>query len=182
MKKFFALILTLAMVMAMSTTAFAAEGSGTVTTDGGTQNIDVSAKYQTGATTPDVVSVDVAWGAMEFTYSVGGEHKWNPADHTYIDNTSASWSASGNTVTVTNHSNVDVKVGFAFAPVTGSNVTGSFAYNKTATENVVTLTKGVEGKYAEADSVVATLTLAGEVPAEQTSFTKVGTITVTINK
>ena len=182
MKKFFAIILTLAMVMAMSTTAFAAEGSSTIKNDGGTQNIDVSAKYETGATTPDVVSVDVAWGAMEFTYSVGGEHKWNPADHTYTDDTSASWSASGNTVTVTNHSNVDVNVGFVFKAETGSAVTGSFSYNKTATENVVTLAKGVVNQYDNADSVVATLALDGEVPAEQTSFEKVGTITVTINK
>lgn len=182
MKKFFAMILTLAMVMAMSTTAFAAEGSDTVKTDGGTQNIDVSAKYQTGATTPDVVSVDIAWGAMEFTYSVDGSHEWNPADHTYTDKTNAIWSASGNTVKVTNHSNVDVNVAFAFAAKAGSSVTGSFAYDKTATENKVALTKGVENAYDAADSVTATLTLNGTVPSTQTDFATVGTITVTITK
>ena len=178
MKKFLSLALVLVMMMSLSVTAFAAEGSAENVGAGSGATIDVKAIYSSSASTPEIVSVDIAWGAMEFTYSVGGSHEWNPADHTYTDNTSASWSSSGNTVKVTNHSNVDVNVAFAFAAEAGSSVTGSFTYDKTATANTVALNKGVENAYAAADNVTATLTLGGTVPSTQTDFTKVGTITV----
>lgn len=178
MKKFFTAILTLAMVMAMSTTAFAAEGTGTVASDNGTQNIDVSAKYESGVTTPDVVSVDVAWGAMEFTYSVGGTKDWDATKHEYVTNTTASWAASGNTVTVTNHSNVAVKADFAFAADTAYNtVTGSF--DKASID-----LPSAEGKELNDTTLTGTttLTLGGTLADTVTALTKVGTITVTISK
>lgn len=168
MKKILSLILALALVMSLSVTAFAATGEGDTP-------IDVKAQYSTGATTPDVVSVNVEWGAMEFTYSVGGTHNWNADTHTYTDNTTATWTANENTVKVTNHSNVDVKVDFAFA-ATVNGVTGSFDVTTD------TLTKGVENAPDSADSVTTTLTLGGTLPSTQTTMAKVGTITVTIAK
>lgn len=169
MKKFVSLVLALVMVMSLTTTAFAA----TITT--GDQNIDVEAKYQDNTTTSTVYSVDVSWGAMQFTYTESGAMTWNPADHTYTDSTTAGWTANGNTVTVTNHSNADVTASFAFNALDAYNtVTGSFDI---ASE---TLDAGVVGGYDDADKVVATLTLAGTLAETVTDFTKVGTITVTI--
>lgn len=169
MKKIVSLILALAVLMTLSMTAFAA----TITT--GDQTIDVEAKYQDNTTTATVYSVDVSWGAMQFTYTESGAMTWNPGDHTYTDSTTAGWTANGNTVTVTNHSNADVTASFAFAALDAYNtVTGSFDIAS------ATLDAGVVDGYDAADKVVATLTLAGTLAETVTDFTKVGTITVTI--
>lgn len=169
MKKIVSLILALTLVMSLNITAFA------TTVGTGDQDIDVKGKYQDNTTAPTIYSVDVTWGAMEFTYTESGAMTWNPADHTYTDSTSAAWVANGNTVTVTNHSNAEVTASFAFKALDAYNtVTGSF---DVASE---TLDAGVVDGYDTADKVVATLTLAGTLAETVTDFTKVGTITVTI--
>lgn len=171
MKKLFSLALAVLMIASLSTSALAATNTGAAPT-----SIEVKAKYSGGVTTSEKISVDVEWGAMEFTYSVGGTRTWNPANHSYTDGSTASWTASGNTVIVTNHSNVAVTAGFAFTPKAESSVTGRF--------NVAskTLAAGVVGGYSSADKVISTLTLSGSVPATQTTFAQVGTINVTIAK
>jgi len=165
-------MLALLLVLAMSVNAFAAE----LDAQGESQDIDVKASYTTSATTPTVYSVDITWGAMEFTYSVGGTKDWNPADHSYSDNTTATWTASGNTVTVTNHSNDEVTASFAFAAKAGfETVTGSF-------DKASATLPSAEGKAVDATELAATatLTLAGTLAAETAANTTVGTITVTI--
>ena len=184
MKKFFAITLAIVMMMAMATTAFAAEGSSTKK-DGESQDITVNAKYNNGMTEQPVVSVNVAWGAMEFTYNVSGTQTWLPDSHTYSTNTGTpSWSASGNTVTITNHSNIDVKVKTEYKPEeTYKDITGTFSYTKTAgTDDFITLTRGQVNMKDSADNVVATLNLRGELASSVNASTKVGTITVTIKK
>lgn len=170
MKKFITATLALALALSMSVSAFAA------TNTGGDTTIDVKAKYAGSQTTAEVVSVDISWGAMQFTYSESGSRTWNPNNHSYTTSTEAGWSASGNTVTVTNHSNVNVAVGFDYEADTVTTAAGSFDIASKA------LTAGAEGKYAEADSVTAALTLTGTVPSTQTEFAKVGTVTVNIAK
>lgn len=172
MKKILSLILAMAIVMAMGTTAFAAF-EATIST--GEQSIDVEAKYQDSTTTTTVYSVDITWGAMEFTYAESGAMTWNPADHTYTDNTTAAWTASGNTITVTNHSNAAVTASFGFEALEDyDTVTGSF---EIASE---TLNAGVVDGYDSADNVTTTLKLEGTLAETVTDFTKVGTITVEI--
>lgn len=169
MKKIVSLILALTLVMSLNITAFA------TTVGTGDQDIDVKGKYQDNTTAPTIYSVDVTWGAMEFTYTESGAMTWNPADHTYTDSTSAAWVANGNTVTVTNHSNAEVTASFAFKALDAYNtVTGSFDITSEK------LDAGVVDGYDAADKVVATLTLAGTLAETVTDFTKVGTITVTI--
>lgn len=184
MKKFFAITIAIVMMIAMVATAFAAEGSSTKQ-DGETQDIAVNAKYNgSGTTEAPVISVNVAWDAMEFTYNVGGSKVWHADDHSYTTTTKSKWSATGNTVTVTNHSNIDVKVKTEYNPEeTYKGITGTFAYSKTADANgFITLTRGQVGKKDAADNVVATLTLSGNLSSSVSTSTKVGTITVTINK
>ena len=65
MKKLFATLLAVAMLASMSVTAFAPDD--TVTPAGGRKHISVNATYVAGAFTPDVISADTEWGAMEFT-------------------------------------------------------------------------------------------------------------------
>ncbi len=101
------------MLASMSVTAFAADD--TVTTDGG-KDISVNAKYVDGVITPpEVISADIEWGAMEFTYSVGGNKVWNAQTHQYtVTDATSGWSENGNTVKVTNHSNVNVSATLGF--------------------------------------------------------------------
>ena len=163
------------MLASMSVTAFAADD--TVTTDGGSKDISVNAKYVDGVSTPDVISADIEWGAMEFTYSVGGTKVWDAQNHQYT--------VTGNTVKVTNHSNVDVKTTFTYAAESCNTLTGAFTYDngKTAdSTGAVSLAKGVEGQVNAADYVTATLKLSGTPSDTMTDFTKVGTITVKITK
>lgn len=173
MKKLFAILLVLTLTCAMGVTAFAASDTLTGT---GSKDIDVKAQYADGTTTRDAYSVDLEWGAMEFTYSAAGQRVWNPATHTYTDSTTASWSANGNNVTVTNHSNTAVTTRFAFAKSVTENINDSINYSGDRT-----LTAGVEGSPTTAAKVTATLTLAGALDSSRTTLQKIGTVTVTLS-
>lgn len=173
MKKITTILLALALVFAMSTTAFAA----TIESSPGSQDIDVSAKYVGGVSVPTRYSVDVTWGAMEFTYTVSGTKVWDPETHTYTTSTQPTWTASGNTITVTNHSNTDITASFAFSALTAYNtVTGSFS-------STSLMLPTAEGK-AVNDAVLTgetSLTLGGTLASDITVFANVGTVIVTIS-
>ena len=114
MKKLGAAVLALAMAMSLCTTAFATYP--TITNIPNTQTIDVTGTYRNDAETS--YSVDIEWDPMAFTYTVLDSAIWNPETHSYSAGTGASeagtWSNTGNTFTVTNHSNKEVYVNVAF--------------------------------------------------------------------
>ena len=171
-KKFAVAVLAL---MLMATQAGMASAE-TMSGKNDSKSIDVKARYVDGITEPEVYSVDITWGSMEFTYSAAGTHEWNPGTHKYTDNTSASWTADGNDVTVVNHSNKDVKVDFAYAVAEGyGGVTGEFSVTTD------TLDAGVEDNADGADSVVTRLTLSGVLASNVLEFTKVGSVTVSLS-
>ena len=173
MKKTISFLLALVLVLTMSTTAFAA----TIESSPDSQDIDVNAKYVGGVSVPTRYSVDLTWGAMEFTYTVSGTKTWDPESHTYTTSTQPVWTASGNTITVTNHSNTDITASFAFSALTAYNtVTGSFS---SASLTLPT----AEGK-AVNDAVLTgqtSFTLGGTLASDITDFTNVGTVIVTIS-
>lgn len=173
MKKIVTILFALVLIPAMSITAFAA----TIENSSGSQDIDVSAKYVDSVSTPTKYSVDVTWGAMEFTYTVSGTKTWDPETHTYTTSTQPTWTASGNTITVTNHSNTDITASFTFSVLDVYNtVTGSFSSTS------LTLPTA-EGK-AVNDAVLTgktSLTLGGTLASDITVFTNVGTVIVTIS-
>lgn len=112
MKKIISLVLALVLVMSMSVTAFAADGNAT--NDGKTStSITVTGKYA-AASVKAVISVNISWGAMEFTYSEGSQGTWNPNTLQYDNSTEAGWTVNGNTIELTNHSNVPVNATFSF--------------------------------------------------------------------
>lgn len=173
MKKIVTILFALVLIPAMSITAFAA----TIENSSGSQDIDVSAKYVDSVSAPTKYSVDVTWGAMEFTYTVSGTKTWDPETHTYTASTQPAWTAGGNTITVTNHSNTDITASFAFSALNDYNtVTGSFSSTS------LTLPTA-EGK-AVNDAVLTgktSLTLGGSLASDITVFTNVGTVIVTIS-
>ena len=173
MKKFVFILLTLALVLVMSTTAFAE----TIENNPGSQDIDVSAKYVDSVSAPTKYSVDVTWGAMEFTYTVSGTKTWDPETHTYTASTQSAWTAGGNTITVTNHSNTDITASFAFSALTAyDTVTGSFS-------STSLMLPTAEGKAVNDPVLIGktSLTLGGTLASDITAFTNVGTVIVTIS-
>lgn len=173
MRKLFAILLAVAMMATMSMTAFAAEGSDPGNGNGDTVSITLTGKYQAGSDTAgEVVSVDVAWGAMEFTYTTAGV-KWDPSQHKTVTDGEAGWSASGNTITVTNHSNVGITAGFAFnSEITG--ITGAFSNDS------VSLERAAEDSALDSQKAEVTFNITSGSITDNTDA--LGTITVTINK
>ena len=174
MKKIFATLLAVAMLASMSVTAFAEENTGATPTE-----ITVTGKYTPGATTGEIISADIAWEAMDFTYTGASQGAWNPATHTYDGATEGGWSNNTPAITVTNHSNVAVNATLGFtASVTG--VVGTFT-EASGTENdgVLELATAEGTTLENAPKATANFGISGAaIDADKA----LGTITVTIAK
>ena len=115
----------------------------------------------------DIVSVDITWAAMEFTYSEG---TWNAATHTYEG---VGWKpdkTDGNKITVRNSGEVAVSVSYGYTP-TRSTVSGGF------TDGAAAVTAPVALPVKEEKS--AWLILNGK-PTESMNKAVLGSVTVTI--
>ena len=114
---------------------------------------------------PDVVSVDVTWGAMEFVYTEG---VWNASTHSY-DGTG--WEDNGTGyVTVSNTGLVDTAAVFIFE-ANREEISGSFTDGTNAITGTVNIAPG--------QSRIVYLLLSGK-PGIELSNTKIGSVTVKI--
>lgn len=114
---------------------------------------------------PEVVSVDIEWGGMNFTYTEGA---WNTKTHSYDG---SGWTDNGTGyVTVVNTGLVDTNATFIFDS-NREEISGSF------TDGTNAITSAV--KVATGQSRTAYLLLAGK-PAEELSNTTIGSVTVKI--
>ena len=174
MKKIFATLLAVAMLASVSVTAFAATNDGTQDTE-----ITVNGSFVSGTAADEKISVDIAWDAMDFTYSAPSEGAWDPATHTYVGATEGGWSDNTPAITVTNHSNVPVTATLSFTPdVTG--VVGTFTEaSGTANDNILSLATAEGTKTANAPAATANFGISGVAVDEDKVL---GTITVTIAK
>lgn len=116
----------------------------------------------------EVVSVDVTWGSLDFTYTDGG---WNPETHTYGD---GGWRASdegGDKITVANTGEAEVSVSYRYRQINTA-FSGSFADAAgNALESSVSLASGEETE--------AILSLEGK-PRTGLDADILGQVTVTI--
>lgn len=169
-----------------------ATGSNNNTTDAttnitdanGRDSRDVYVTYQEGASSPTIYSVDIVWQSMEFTYTAASKGTWDPETHAYTDKQNASWSFENNKITVTNHSNAEVKAKFTYTPAANFRaVNGAFVdVHKNAIDNAtLTLNSAVGYAREAAPSDDAFLSLSGELPSSLETQTICGTVTVTIN-
>lgn len=166
MKKIVSLTLALMLILSLSTTAFAADLGGSK---------DVTAKYEKTETEDPVYNVDQKWDDLVFTYSETVTKTWNPETHTYTEKVEGGWDQTEASVTIVNHSNVEVTVSMALTPVEGTGV------DVTLTGGNATLAAGAENDVDGAASVTGKLTISGKPNDTVTAAgVKVAEITVTI--
>ncbi len=175
-KKLTAVAMTGMMVLGMGTSVCAAEPIKEI---GGTASQEVKAKYTANQEAQTVYSVDIAWGSMEYTYTIESEGKWNPDTHQFDEKSgTGSWSCSegADKVKVTNHSNAAVNAEFDYeAEGEYKGITGSF---DGSTVNLAT----AEGTTVDqAPNETVQLTLNGALDKNVKTNTKIGTATVTLN-
>lgn len=207
MKKFFATTLAVTMAVAtFGTTAFAEEATPTptprqVTLDkknGYDTTIKVTGTYIDEKKSDEIISMNVEWGAMSFTYAATQQGTWDPGKHDYDYATDeAAWVGdTTSNITVTNHSNVDVTASFEFeAAEEYSDVTGMFKELKkedavAAETATVTLNAGTvydetdnPDAYKNADNATVEFEIGGEMDSTVKDTEKqIGTITVSVNK
>lgn len=142
----------------------------------GKYNIEISGTYTPG-TADEIISVDVAWEAMDFTYTGASQGTWNPATHAYEGATEGSWSDNTPSITVTNHSNVAINATLDFTPAVDG-VVGTFT-EASGTENdkVLELATAVGTEVENAPTATANFGISG---AAIDANKALGTITVTI--
>lgn len=116
----------------------------------------------------DVISVNISWDSMEFTYTAPSKGTWNPETHEYENASEGGWTSQGGNITVTNNGNIGVAAHFSFAPATGMNeISGSF------TASSLTIDAG------KADNTI--LTLSG-MPSAEFENKELGTVSISISK
>ena len=145
----------------------------------GKYNIEISGTYTPGAVADEIISADIAWDAMDFTYTAPSQGTWNPATHTYEGATEGGWSDNTPAITVKNHSNVALNATLGFTPdVTG--VVGTFTEaSGTANDNILELATAVDTEVSNAPTATANFGISGAaIDADKA----LGTVTVTIAK
>lgn len=176
MRKILIVFVLLLLVFSFNLSAIAASGAVSGAGTGDT-NIDINAKYSNLVQKSSNVSVDISWGAMEFTYTVSGTQDWDPDEHKYTDNTTAVWTASGNDIVVVNHSNKAIEATLSFeSAVNGIN--GAFTESSgTANDGILSIPAAENTVVSSAPSATALFNItSGSITADG----KIGTITVSI--
>lgn len=171
MKKILTIALVVAMMLTLAVSAFAVvdvvDSRASETTSTGTIQVVVN---DTTTEAEKVYYVEVDWSDSKLTYTKAGTQVWDPENHEYIDNRTASWSEL--TVTVKNHSNDKVTATLAL-PAAKNDV----ALSEKNAETVLTLDAAVEGtQFDEAPSDTYTITASG-VPSVA-DFTVTATVTI----
>ena len=141
----------------------------------GSREIDVKARYKVETNASATYSVDLAWSDMTFTYIQQEKLTWNAKDHSYKSRSSGKWENNKGTITVTNHSNVDVQVDIVYTPLEDTGITGTLKNGSRK------LKAGKEGDYDGAAKMTATLVISGKPNEKITEKeTKIGSLKITI--
>ena len=145
----------------------------------GNYNIEIVGTYAAGQIADEIISVNVAWDAMDFTYTGASQGTWNPVTHTYDGATEGSWSDNTPAITVTNHSNVAINATLDFTPAVDG-VVGTFTEaSGTENDNILNLATAEGTEVANAPTATANFGISG---AAIDANKALGTITMTIAK
>ena len=133
---------------------------------------DVYGTYLPGPEESIIYSVDITWGAMEFEYTPAFVGTWFPTTHYYKDSKEAKWTATGNTITIINHSNTAVEAELTYTQKPGFALTGNFG------KDTINLASAVGTTRINAPTASTTLTISGELDDSVTTKTAIGSITI----
>ena len=175
MKKLISLLLAITMIAAMTLPVFAEESIGT---DGGSANVDVQGVVQyMGSSETQIISVEISWESMTFTYVEGVHYGWDPETHEYAGSFEGYWEDDRSDITVTNHSNTEVTATFAFESWVET-VSGAFTDTSDVHDDgVLMLASAVDKAVEEAPAATATFGVSGSISE---SADTIGVITVLI--
>lgn len=175
MKKLCTLFLAIIMIATLALPVFAEES---VDANGGSANVNVNGVVQyTGSSETQIISVDVAWEDMTFTYVEGVHFGWNPENHEYAGAYEGYWENDRADITVTNHSNTEVNATLSFESGVDT-VSGAFTEGSgTMDDGVLELASAVDTEVEEAPTATATFNISGSISV---SADVVGEITVLI--
>lgn len=135
--------------------------------------ITVNGTYTDYLEAQKVISADVAWESMKFTYAKEQQGTWNPEKHSYEGAVKeAGWIKNNAKITLTNHSNTELTADFSFEPATDA-CTGNFTQEK------MTLATAEETAYENAPSDESIFTISGEMASDADS--SLGTISVQLS-
>lgn len=190
MKKLIAVLMAIAMIAALSVTAFAAAEtlSGTEGNVPADKEITVTGTYNDQYV--QEYHVALTWGSMAFTYNTQVA-AWNESTHLWETSGEAGWTCdeNANKITLVNHSSQNVTATFEYE--TTVSIDGTFASEDAAwngTENKMVMPVQVnpdpdaDTAYEGVTTYTVTLTLDNnDVPAEDLNAGTVGTITISFS-
>lgn len=177
MKKWVSILLVLMLVGSMSTVAFAED---TITESSGEATQNVMASYSEGNGEDDVVvSVDIAWEGLNFTYNEASHPIWNPDTHSYDDSDvrEAGWAVSDGKVIITNHSNRFLSAGISYEQNSGYE-SADMVFSAKTTNDI--LVGNADDGTGNAQSVTIKVVPDGTVPNNISDNTPIGSITVSV--
>lgn len=144
----------------------------------------VEAVYQGGGETLTVISVEIEWKGMSFTYTGPSEPQWDAENHKYVS-TEGYWEPSDASITITNHSNAiiladikyeamdafpETKMFFADqAPVIGSAETSKAGSGEACSVTIEAVPGGTLSDKAEAAANIGTITVSVSTDLESDS-------------
>jgi len=143
--------------------------AATMTADG-TQDAAVTATYVPGAAGGTVISVDVDWEDMAFTFHAEQQPVWNPETYSSSEYVAAYWEGVG-TINVSNHSNTMACVTLDYAPIEG------YEDVKMTFGGAAAILESAEKEH-KAQTVSMTVTPFGTLPALSEEGTQIGTVKV----
>lgn len=168
MRRIISFMLVAVLLLSLSLSSAAAE-----TTEVG--KTPVKAVYVDAPETPQVISVEIVWGGMEFTYQ-GSESVWDPETHSYKDS-GAGWAKSDAHISLTNHSNVLLKASIEYTP---SNAYGDIGLEFTDGYPFIGSAATVKNGQGEECTVTVRAIPVGTPASLPTTSTAVGEIKVTV--
>lgn len=182
MKKILTLVLVVAMVATLAIGVFAVNdiNDDFNITDKATSTANITINnefvYDSGA---PVYSVDVVWAGTTLnpTTTFSGS-TWNPSTHEWenVSNYTTDWKGAKVTVTITNHSNADIKATISALDASDSNVTLSADNASVVCESAATAALGTPDATVGNHIKTITITPSGNTNAATITASPVVTI------
>ena len=169
MRRIIPLMLIAAILLSMGLNA-----SATQATEAGGTNVTTG--YVAGEEGGQIISVELEWEGMEFTYNGESKPVWDPKEHKYTGGSEAGWAESTASISITNHSNVILQAGIDYSSESGYE---DMELAFTDVNPFVGSAETSDGAGAECEIIIRAIPMGSLAPNTKTG-TKVGEIKVTV--